>query len=258
MFVEKDVSFKWKKWLGIILFLLVIGASAGHFYAKKVTAPETSVNPVYNALVDKDMAGFYSELGIDKKVIDADNGKAFMEHVQAQDMEQLLKRLNDGARDVYKNGITKIISHEDGTELFKMNQRKKLGFYPVVIVEVSLQKFNLITTHKEVTKTEELSVRESEKESMPIAELKSKSLYSTVVKDAENEAVLYIFPVAGSVEALEEPSFMGEARDKIYSGELELYLANEHGEYGFLQDQSEIDMSGYSINLFLRYSFVSE
>ena len=237
--------------ISLLLGLIVlIGLISGHFYMSNSTASATLVKPIYNAIIANNSTELYKH--ITKPTNPHMSDEELMTVLNDQDMDAFLEKLQTTTEEVQKDGVTRIVIHEDGTELFKIKQRKKLGFY-------SDAEFILsdMPEKVEATETETNGVVSKGRDSRSIKKLEEQALYTTTVGDSTDEATLYIIPFNGSTEELDESSAFGEEGDEQYIGSLAFYLADLGGKSGYLQ--SQLADTSFTLNLddsaFQEYNF---
>ncbi len=237
-----------KKLLFYIVILAILIVVSGHFYLKKSTSPTSSVQRMYNALMNEDADSFYNELTYSNS--DATDRIEFMNYIMEQDMETFLDMLIDNAQTVHEDGITVIISHEDGHALFRMKQGKKLGIYPTVQVE----KIDGVTEEEKSSKDgihvgKEMKINNKGKTLVPVDKLASEAIYTTTLQNGNSTAKLYVLPLDASKEVVEFSSAFGIEGDQQYEGTFAFYLAEVDGENGVLQEALSISAENIVINL---------
>lgn len=133
--VQQRIKAKMPMWQKVALslsFILVVAAVGGHFTIKTLTEPDKTVLPIFNALLDNDESTFIGKLTLPKDV--GYDAKSYMDYIKEQKMDRFHRTLQENARDVRNDGITRVINHDDGSELFRMKEKKFLYFYPTVEV----------------------------------------------------------------------------------------------------------------------------
>ena len=118
----------------IIGSLVVAVALLGtHLTLKSITGPEKKIEAFYNALINEDEDKFFSELNLPKDV--TYESKSYLAFIKDQNMPMFLNELQENASSVAKDGLTRIVEHEYGDELFRLKQKKTLGIYKSIIIE---------------------------------------------------------------------------------------------------------------------------
>ncbi|MFS0576586.1 hypothetical protein AB1K83_13190 [Sporosarcina sp. 179-K 3D1 HS] len=117
--------------LSLVLFIAA-AVIVGHLTIKSMTSPEKAILSLYNAILDENETAFFGNIIIPKDVnYDA---HSYMAYIREQKMDQFHEKLLENAEAVAKDGITRVVKHEDGSELFRLNEKKFLYFYPTVKV----------------------------------------------------------------------------------------------------------------------------
>ena len=123
----------WRKLVISFLLLLVAAGVGGHFFIKWMTAPDKLVQTVYNALLNDDEETFFANISIPENVqYDAKN---YMAYIKDQKMNSFLTTLKENTSKTEADGMTRIVQHKDGSDLFRLKSAKFLFFYPVVKIE---------------------------------------------------------------------------------------------------------------------------
>lgn len=148
---------------------------------------------------------FYKELDSSKS--DPSNRKAFLRYVKDRDLIGFSTMLNENVESVYKTGLTKIISHEDGNEIFRMKQEKKLGIYPFVKVVKVVSKDEAYADGKS-------KVVEKGEKSVPIDQLKSRAIHTATIQNGKIIADLYVVAFDATIEEVALTSSFGAEGDR--------------------------------------------
>ncbi len=148
----------WKKVVLSLVLVVIAAGVGGHFVIKSMTEGDKTVLPIYNALLNNDENGLFEKLTVAKDVnYDA---KAYMSYIKTQKMDRFLQKLKETASDTQQDGITRVIKHDDGSEILRVKEKKFLYFYPTieiipvtteVVVETDLKQAKLLF-HKKETK----------------------------------------------------------------------------------------------------------
>lgn len=151
--IEKKPARKMALWqkvaLSLTVILLAIGIG-GHFVIKAMTVADKTVTPFFNALLDNDEKAVIGNLSMSSDV--KYDATAYISYIKTQNMDRFLQKLKETANAVQNDGITRVIKHEDGSELMRMKSKKFLYAYqgveiiPIttdVFVETDLQKGKL-------------------------------------------------------------------------------------------------------------------
>ncbi|HJF33603.1 MAG TPA: hypothetical protein K8V56_17710 [Sporosarcina psychrophila] len=122
----------WKKGLLTLAFVIIGAAAIGHFTIKSLTDPDKTILPIFNAIIDENEAELFANLELQKDV--EYDAKAYISHLANQQMDFFLQTVKDSANDVLGDGITRIVKHEDGSNLFRLKEKKLFYLYPTVEV----------------------------------------------------------------------------------------------------------------------------
>lgn len=129
---RKPMSFK-KKLSFMLVAILAVGLLAGHQIIKANTSPQEQVDAFLAALEAGDTETVISEISIPANVQKDD--QAFIDFLQSQDLDDFQIRMYEAASGVINDGIRRIVSHDNGTELFRLKEEKFIGLYPVIQIE---------------------------------------------------------------------------------------------------------------------------
>ena len=122
----------WKKVLLSLALVIVATIVAGHLTIKSMTEPDKTVLPIFNAILDGNETELFANLTLPKKV--EYDAKAYISHVANQQMDHFQQTVKEAARAVGDDGITRIVKHEDGSELFRLKEKKLFYLYSIVEV----------------------------------------------------------------------------------------------------------------------------
>ncbi|MER2090421.1 MAG: hypothetical protein ABS920_11840 [Sporosarcina sp.] len=122
----------WRKVLLSLAIVIVATVVVGHLTIKSMTEPDKTVLPIFNAILDGNEAELFANLTLPKDI--EYDAKAYLSHVSNQQMDYFQQTVTEAANAVWDDGITRIISHEDGSELFRLKEKKFLYLYPAVEV----------------------------------------------------------------------------------------------------------------------------
>ncbi|MFD1031898.1 TcaA NTF2-like domain-containing protein [Metaplanococcus flavidus] len=129
---RKPLSFK-KKLSFTLIAVLMVGLVGGHQLIKANTSPEQKVDAFLQALYAGDTDAAMAEITIPDNV--RKDEEAYQEFLVEQDPDGFKNRMYEAAHGVVDDGITRIVSHEDGLELFRIKEGKFIGMYPVIQIE---------------------------------------------------------------------------------------------------------------------------
>lgn len=137
-----------KKVLFTSVFILFILLLASHFAIKSFTKIDKTAHHVYNALISNDSKELFDSLTLQKD--SQYNEKAYMAYLNDQDMDNFLDTLLSNTSATAEDGIVRIIKHDDGTDLFRIQQSKFLFLYPIVQVIATSSNLLVETDLKDV------------------------------------------------------------------------------------------------------------
>lgn len=129
---RRQMSFKKKLSLTLIA-LLAVALIGGHHIIKANTSPQEKLDDFLQALYSGEPSSV-----LDRIIVAENVGKdeaAYQEYLVSQDLENFKSRLYEAAGGVVEDGITRIVFHEDGTELFRIMESKFIGMYPGIQIE---------------------------------------------------------------------------------------------------------------------------
>lgn len=130
---KKPMTFK-KKILVSLVSMLIIGLIAGHYVIQAKTSPQDKIDAFLSALSADDakaaMAAIEIPQGTEK------NEQVFMSYLNEQNMNDLQTRMYEAASEVIGDGIPRNVTHENGTDLFRISKNTFIGIYPVINIEV--------------------------------------------------------------------------------------------------------------------------
>lgn len=116
---------------GIVIAVLIVTAGiSGHFVMKSKMTSEEVVNPIVDALIDSDEKSFFNHVKVNKDV--RFNPQSYIEYIKEQDMASFSRKLLEKANKVQKDGNSIVVKHEDGSDLFQIEQKMYLYIYPIV------------------------------------------------------------------------------------------------------------------------------
>lgn len=130
--VRKPFSLKKKVGMTLIV-LLAAGGVAGHQIIKANTAPQQKVDDFLQSLYEGDMDSAMAEIIVPKET--APDFGAFQEYLVEQELSDFKSRFYEAAGGVVNDGITRVVLHENGMELFKIKESKFIGMYPGIEIE---------------------------------------------------------------------------------------------------------------------------
>jgi len=147
---KRKMTLRNKVALFVSIFLIIVIISS-HLVIQSMVEPEKTILPIYNSLLNENEESFYKHVVIaDKVEYDAES---YMSYIKAQNMDQFLGDLKESSSEVIHDGLTRIIQHEDGSELFRITQKKFLLFYPTIEIQAIHTSVNLETDIQESTLT---------------------------------------------------------------------------------------------------------
>lgn len=120
----------WQKVLLSVVVILLGAGIGGHFVIKAMTVGDKTVTPFFNALLDNDEKAVINNLSMSSDV--KYDAPAYISYIKEQNMDQFLEKLKETATAVQEDGVTRVIKHEDGSELLRMKSKKFLYAYPTV------------------------------------------------------------------------------------------------------------------------------
>lgn len=122
------------KKLGFITFFIVVAGLVGtYFFLDNQYDEESKVSAFYNTIVNQDQDGFYTYLTMKENTLY--EPESYLSYVENQDHEELLEDLKKHARQISSDGITRVVKHQDGTDLFKMTTEKKYFLFNDLHIE---------------------------------------------------------------------------------------------------------------------------
>jgi len=196
-------------WLAIFTLAFFVGV---HMYATHLSSYEETVGRTLKSLQENDPTLFYESVHITPS--NEKEADRFFRYVQTSNMKQMEKDMKQAATDVLKSErLPIIIMHEDGTPLFVISKKKRLGLYDYAAIELPADIISVLIgpmSDQDTTIRLERSV------------IEKRALVSFTVKDEETEKTLYI---------TRTPSEKEEATH----GQIDFYLIGEDEETGILQ-----------------------
>lgn len=130
--LRKPTSLKKKVGLTLVV-LLAAGGVAGHQIIKANTEPQQKVDAFLKGFYEGDTDSAMAEVTLPKDTV-SDFG-AFQEYVAGQDLTDFKSRFYEAAEEVIDDGITRVVLHENGSQLFKVKESKFIGMYPGIEIE---------------------------------------------------------------------------------------------------------------------------
>lgn len=149
--ISKRKITRGKKITLYVSIFLIIFVITCHLVIKSMVEPEKTILPIYNSLMNENEGSFFKHVAIADTV--EYDGESYMSYIAAQDMEQLLASLKEASSEVLDDGLTRIIQHENGSDLFRIIEKKFLLFYPRIEIQAIHTNVNLETDIKESTLT---------------------------------------------------------------------------------------------------------
>ncbi|NYF23578.1 hypothetical protein [Sporosarcina sp. JAI121] len=129
---QKEKMSVGRKVLLSLALVIIATVAVGHLTIKSMTEPDKTVLPIFNAILDGNEAEFFANLTMPKDV--EYDAKAYISHVANQQMDHFQKTVMEAANHVWDDGITRVVKHEDGSELFRLKEKKFFYLYPTVEV----------------------------------------------------------------------------------------------------------------------------
>lgn len=129
---RKPMTLKKKVGLTLVV-LLAAGGVAGHQMIKANTEPQQKVDAFLQGLYEGDMDSAMGEIIVPKDTVS--DPTAFQEYLVEQDLTEFKSRFYEAGSGVVEDGITRVVLHENGTELFKVKESKFIGMYPGIEIE---------------------------------------------------------------------------------------------------------------------------
>lgn len=199
-------------WGSVFTLAFFIGV---HLYAKYLASYEQTVGLTIHSIEENDEPLFYESVHVTP--VDEKEANRFFRYVRSTNFEQMKKEMKTAAETVVQEGrMPVIIMHEDGTPLFVISKKKKLGIYDYAAIDLP-QDNNIVSALLGAPR--EFDNREVQLER---AVIENREIARFHVKDHEREEQLYV------VRA-------NEKSDETYQGQIELYLMSEKENYGILQ-----------------------
>ena len=242
--VKTPLTLLKKAFISVALLLIVIVVS-GHFYMKQSTSSDYTIQRMYNSLMNDDVDHSITSWSYRKAIHQTE--KNLYDTLKEQDLDKFLDVLNVNAATVYKDGLTKIISHEDGHEIFRMRQGKKLGIYPFVQVVKAEGTGVEDALNDESRPVGNFKVIEKGKKSVPVEKLKSQAIYTATMQNGKSVSNLYVVALDTTIEELEFSSAFGQESERHYTGNYAFFLAEVDGKNGFLQEDSPLATNKLSL-----------
>ena len=121
---RKPMTLKKKVGLTLVV-LLAAGGVAGHQMIKANTEPQQKVDAFLQGLYEGDMDSAMGEIIVPKDTVS--DPTAFQEYLVEQDLTEFKSRFYEAGSGVVEDGITRVVLHENGTELFKVKESKFIG-----------------------------------------------------------------------------------------------------------------------------------
>lgn len=82
---SKGSRFSKGELLTLFAIIIVMGAFGGNYYLQQKTSPSSSIEPIYNAIVNEDIATFTKSFGLEKE--EENTVLALMDYINEQDMD---------------------------------------------------------------------------------------------------------------------------------------------------------------------------
>lgn len=134
---SKNMTRKQKVLLVTIVAVVICGA-IGHTIIKGLTASEKKTVAFLNGLTDVDEAVVYNNLSIPDGI--SYDKKQYISYLKEQDMYAFKENVTETVRSVELDGITRIVKHENGSDLLLIKEKKWLSLYPTIdIIPVSTE-----------------------------------------------------------------------------------------------------------------------
>ncbi|MBB4823363.1 putative nucleic acid-binding Zn ribbon protein [Sporosarcina luteola] len=194
----------------VILTVIII---EGHIQIKRATAPERTVQRIYEAIVNKNEKALADVLNLDGKL----DSHELLLYLSDQQLPLFHDKMKQAAGNVYRNGNPQTVRHEDGQDILTFTRGKKLGLYKEV--NVRLLNVRIATDGPPVSKDNRV----------PIELLVDHAIYSADWQDGDTLFQLYVL----AVEDLPELE-VGEIADNNM-GSYALFLAKDGEKQGVLQ-----------------------
>lgn len=139
---KKPWSFK-KKLAFISVGVLAIALAAGHYTIQAKTSPDNKISNFLTALESGDDEAVMKEISVSKDTVK--NEEIYVAYLKSLDYDVLQANISDGAEGIKKDGITRVITDDNGHKIFKLKQEKYLSMYPMVTIEAVPVNVELVT-----------------------------------------------------------------------------------------------------------------
>lgn len=129
---KKPWSFK-KKLSFMLIGFLAIALVAGHYTIQANTSPDSKISNFLTALQAGDSESVLKEISISEDIIKDE--KVYVSYLKSLDYDVIEANITEGAAGIKEDGITRVITDDNGHQIFKLKQEKYLSLYPVVTIE---------------------------------------------------------------------------------------------------------------------------
>ena len=129
---KKPWSFK-KKLAFMVVSVLAIVLVAGHYTIQANTSPDSKISNFLTALKAGDSESVLKEISISEDIIKDE--KVYVTYLKSLDYGVVEANITEGAAGIKEDGITRVITDDNGHQIFKLKQEKYLSLYPVVTIE---------------------------------------------------------------------------------------------------------------------------
>ena len=129
---KKSWSFK-KKLAFLLVGILAIALVGSHYTIQAKTSPDSKISNFLTALESGDAEAVLKEITISEDINKDD--KVYVSYLKSLDYGVLQSNITEAATGIKKDGITRVITDNNGHQVFKLKQEKYLSLYPVISIE---------------------------------------------------------------------------------------------------------------------------
>ena len=139
---KKPWSFK-KKLAFLLVGIFAIALVAGHYTIQAKTSPDSKISNFLTALESGDAEAVLKEITISKEI--NKDEKIYVSYLKSLDYGVLQSNISEAAAGINEDGITRVITDDNGHQIFKLKQEKYLSLYPVISIEAIPVNVELVT-----------------------------------------------------------------------------------------------------------------
>ena len=129
---KKPWSFK-KKLAFLLVGILAIALVGGHYTIQAKTSPDNKISNFLTALESGDAEAVLKEITISEDI--NKDEKVYVSYLKSLDYGVLQSNISEAAAGIKEDGITRVITDDNGHQVFKLKQEKYLSLYPVISIE---------------------------------------------------------------------------------------------------------------------------